>query len=280
MVRSITRFCSFKKNTFQYKDSRNLADVSIFCKKAAFFSKNIPLLKAIVQKLCYIFLVLFSVFVRWKVTLNENVCFTDYASRIWLPDCSKLVINWKNSNDVPIFRHDVIIKFFWRSVVSLVMFSYWSKFHVNIITGSGVVAISFYKGMIRNPEIGNTPVWVLPNIWRLVQVRDTRFGTELWVINGKPTVKGEVKLLPLPHPSRLEINMKHEVYFVSLEQHWFYFKCPLLLHLYVPGSRNIQNEDLTVSSSKTWFLHTVNFKNNPWKAIGSSFWLLPITSWR
>ena len=25
----------------------------------------------------------------------------------------------------------------------------------------------FYKGLTRNPEIGNTPVQVLPNIWRL-----------------------------------------------------------------------------------------------------------------
>ena len=39
--------------------------------------------------------------------------------------------------------------------VSLVTFSYWSKFHINIITGSGV------------PEIGNTLVWAMPNIWRL-----------------------------------------------------------------------------------------------------------------
>ena len=205
--------------------------MSAFFAKLQQFLAKIPLLKSIVQKLCYRFSVLFSAFVRQKVTFNENVCFTEYASRICLPDCSKLVINWKNSNDVTVFMHDVIIKFFWRSVVSLVMFSYWSKFHVNIITGSGVVAISFYKGMTRNPEIGNTPIWVFPNIWRLGQVRDTRFGTELSVINGKPTVKGEVKLLPLPHQSRLEINMKHEVSFVSLEQRWFYFKYPLLLHL-------------------------------------------------
>ena len=38
------------------------------------------------------------------------------------------------------------------------------KFH--IITGSGVITIFFYKGLTRNPEIGNTPVWVLPNICR------------------------------------------------------------------------------------------------------------------
>ena len=59
--------------------------------------------------------------------------------------------------------------------------------------------------MTRNLEIGNTPVWVLPNIWRLGQVGDTKFGANgsikmllnaakyqcysfyrLWVIKGKP----------------------------------------------------------------------------------------------
>ena len=37
-------------------------------------------------------------------------------------------------------------------------FSYWSKFHINIITGSGIMTILFYKGLTRNPEIGNTPI--------------------------------------------------------------------------------------------------------------------------
>ena len=71
----------------------------------------------------------------------------------------RLAVNWKNSNDITIFWHDVIVKTFWRCFVFLVKFSYWSKFHVNIITGSGVITISFYKGLTRNPEIEN-PVWV------------------------------------------------------------------------------------------------------------------------
>ena len=99
----------------------------------------------------------------------------------------------------------------------LVKFSYWSNFHVNIITSSGVMAIFFYKGLTRNPEIGNTHVWVLPNIWRLEWVRDTKFGTNVsnemllnatkcqgysfyrfWVIKEKPTGWGRV-ILPPPH---------------------------------------------------------------------------------
>ena len=38
--------------------------------------------------------------------------------------------------------------------VSLV--SYWSKFHLNIITSSGVMTIYFYSGLTRNPEFENT----------------------------------------------------------------------------------------------------------------------------
>ena len=45
------------------------------------------------------------------------------------------------------------------------------------MTGSGFMTIFIYKGLSRNPEIGNTLVCVLHNIWRLGQVRDTKFGT-------------------------------------------------------------------------------------------------------
>ena len=44
------------------------------------------------------------------------------------------------------------------------------------MTGNGVIAIFVYKGLTRNLEIENTSVWGLPNICRLGQVRDTKFG--------------------------------------------------------------------------------------------------------
>ena len=40
---------------------------------------------------------------------------------------------------------------------SLGKFSYWSKFHDNII-GSGVMTSFIYKGLTRNPESGRNPV--------------------------------------------------------------------------------------------------------------------------
>ena len=72
-----------------------------------------------------------------------------------------------------------LTNFLMLSCFFFVNFSYWFKFHVNIITGSGVMAIFLYKGLARNPETWNTLVWVLPNIWRLGQVRDTKFGTNV-----------------------------------------------------------------------------------------------------
>ena len=66
--------------------------------------------------------------------------------------------------------------------------------------------IFVYKGFTRNPEIGNIPVWILPNIniWR--HVRNNKFGINLfnekllsaanyrdyilqrfWINKGKPT---------------------------------------------------------------------------------------------
>ena len=142
------------------------------------------------------------------MTINEKISFTDHASQIRLPDCSKLAVNWKNCNDVTIFWHDVMVNFL-TFFFFLVNFSYWSKFHVNIITGSRVMTISFYKELTRNSKIGNTPVLILPNIWRLGQVTNTKFGPNVsnkmllntskyqgysvyrcWVIKGKPTGGG------------------------------------------------------------------------------------------
>ena len=62
---------------------------------------------------------LFSVFIRKKVTVTENITFADSMSGIRSPDYSKVVKNPKNDNDVTISRHDVNVKF--MSISSLVL---------------------------------------------------------------------------------------------------------------------------------------------------------------
>ena len=42
-------------------------------------------------------------------------------------------------------------------VATFLKFSEWYDFHVNIITGSGVMTIFFFKELTRNPETGYTP---------------------------------------------------------------------------------------------------------------------------
>ena len=136
------------------------------------------------------------------------------------PDFSKYAKNPKKDNDLTIFWNDVIVNFFDVFFVCFVKFIHWSKFHISIITGSGIMTIYFYKGLTRNPEIENTPVWVLRNIWRLEQIMDAKFGPNIsnrmllnaskfqgysfyrfWVIKGEPTGGGGgIKLLPPTPP--------------------------------------------------------------------------------
>ena len=58
-------------------------------------------------------------------------------------------------------------QFFWCCYVSLVMFSYWFRFPVNIMTAFRVMAIFVCKGLTRNLEIGNTlsEFWPISGDW-------------------------------------------------------------------------------------------------------------------
>ena len=83
-----------------------------------------------------------------------------------------------------------------------------------------------HKGLTRNPETRNTLVWIFPNIWKLGQVRNTKFGTNVsneilrnapkcqsysfyrfWEIKGKPT-GGKTTPLVLPPPSFITERVK------------------------------------------------------------------------
>ena len=99
----------------------------------------------------------------------------------------------------------------------------------SLVTGPGFMSISSlvlelwqFTFTRVDQKSGNTLVWVLPNIWGLRRVRDTKFATDVpnkmllnvatsqvysfypfWVSKGKPT-GGEITL-PLP-PLRLGLN--------------------------------------------------------------------------
>ena len=66
-------------------------------KNQHFFGKIVPLLKAIVWKLCYRF---FSSVFKKKGYYLWKCNFTHYALGIRLRDCSSLAINQKNDNDM------------------------------------------------------------------------------------------------------------------------------------------------------------------------------------
>ena len=78
------------------------------------------------------FIVLFSFFLRQKVTINGKVTFADFVFRIRPPDCSKLTKNPKNDNDVTISWHDIIANFF--DVVLFLLSS--------LVTGLSLISVS------------------------------------------------------------------------------------------------------------------------------------------
>ena len=71
---------------------------------------------------------------------------------------------WRH-NDVTICQHAVFVKVFWDFLVSLVKISYWSKFHVNIATGSGVKTVFFHKRLTGNPEISPSKFFAISGDW-------------------------------------------------------------------------------------------------------------------
>ena len=135
----------------------------ILLMSAFFFGKDSTFTQSNTVRVCY--RCFSSAFSFCEVTINEHISVTNYVYEIRLLNCFKSTINRKNNNDVRICWQDIVVSFF--DVILFVKFSYWPKFYVNIITGSGVVTIFFYKELSRIPEIGNTLAWVLPNIWRL-----------------------------------------------------------------------------------------------------------------
>ena len=164
----------------------------IFLHKNQHFSgKIVRLLKAIMWELCWKFFS--SVFSFCKI---RGYCFPEF-SRLCVrnPASGLLQIGqkserWQWRHYLQTWRYDI----FFETVLFLLS---------SLVTGPNFMSISslifVYKGLTRNPEIGNTSVWVLPNIWRLGRIRDTKFVSSEVLLNAVHASGGgggsEIKLV-------------------------------------------------------------------------------------
>ena len=48
-----------------------------------------------------------------------------------------------------------------------------------MIIGFALITIFVFKGLTRNPKIGNSPVWILTYNWGQRRARDSKFDTNL-----------------------------------------------------------------------------------------------------
>ena len=123
----------FQKKYLVYLGVLNFADARTFLQKISISQRKQYLYSKQQCESCVrIFLVMFSVIVRQKITVNKNVSFRDYASGIRLADCSKMVIYGKNNNDV-IFSNMTLLSCFFDVVLFLLL---------SLVTGPSFMSIS------------------------------------------------------------------------------------------------------------------------------------------
>ena len=79
LVRKYTLICSFRKHIFQYQGFLTFADVTMFLAKISIFSKKNSTFTQgnSVRAVLEIFKFCFNLLSDKKVTINENISFTD-----------------------------------------------------------------------------------------------------------------------------------------------------------------------------------------------------------
>ena len=151
--------------------------VFFFQKNQSFLAATVPLLKTIVSVLRWRFSSSVFSFCKKKRLLLVEIYVLQVMrpeSGFWMPPNWPQIGKMTMTSQFATWRHrQTFLKLF----CFFCKFSYWSKLNVNIITGSKVMIIFFHNELTRNLEIGKILVWVFPNIWRLEQLRDTKFGT-------------------------------------------------------------------------------------------------------
>ena len=66
------------------------------------------------------FVDLFSLNERWKIILYKITKIPDHSSGKRRPEPEQMTKNPEKNDDVIIFRHDVIVEFFWRQHISFI----------------------------------------------------------------------------------------------------------------------------------------------------------------
>ena len=90
----------------------------------------------------------------------------------------RMAANWSN------IGKKTITSYFGYITSSLIFFDVFVFLLSDLVTGPNLMSISwqvlelwqFYKILNRNSEIGNALAWVLPNIWGLERVGNTKRG--------------------------------------------------------------------------------------------------------
>ena len=160
-----------KKYTFQYRGPLNVADVCIFCTKISGFWQQHLHSKQWCEscaKRYFSSVFSFSMIegsIKWKYRFYS----------LWSEFSFWIAPNWPKIEKIAMTSEFSGMTSSSTFLTLFCFFSYWFKFHINITTGSGIMTISFYKGLTKNLKIWNNHVWVLSNIWSLGQVRNTRF---------------------------------------------------------------------------------------------------------
>ena len=144
----------------------------------------------------------------WKLELVSNIFDMD-MNGYGLLQIGHKSEKWQLRHNLSTWRHR---QFFWHWRISFFKFSYWSKFHANIITGSNFITIFLYKGLIRNPKIQNTPASAFCPIsgdWGELEIQNLAQMPLMkcyWMLQNSRVIEGnpaEGKITPTPSPPRL-----------------------------------------------------------------------------
>ena len=176
------------------------------------------------------------------------------------PETKKITVTWQFDD----MKSSSFFFFLWRYSVSFVNFSYWSKFYVNVIDGSGAMAISFTRDLpeIRKSETppsefcpisGDLREWGIPNL------------THMSLMNMFGRILKMPRVLNVP-----EFWIWHSCICKGYKEFWIYQS----LAQYATIISEYASISLNVPQYAAWTrLNIVESHWNAWKYLNRLFWL-------